>query len=214
MHPVSTIFVARLVSLIAGIGIFINAAEVIVEHRAILGFFSWDILRTRYFMLVRHAVLGKLVDSVFSARVLCTLLVLQALAALAVPVFFMTPVLAFACAVIVLSVHLAVHLRLIYGFDGSDQMQTVLWFAITTSCIGDEFLRSVSLLFVAAQFVLSYITSGVAKALSPIWRGGEAVSLILRTSAYGSLRFAGIAQKLKVSRGLSWATIALETLGP
>jgi hypothetical protein len=79
--------------------------------------------------------------------------------------------------------------------------------------ISDDFLQKASLVFISAQTCLAYGVAGVAKLLSPVWRSGAALALILDTSTYGS---AGAVAALRrhdgVGRLLTRSVIAAEVL--
>jgi hypothetical protein len=78
-----------------------------------------------------------------------------------------------------------------------------------------ETAQRAGLLFVAAQAVLAYFTSGYVKLISPSWRSGDALRGILNTRSYG---YQDLAKLLTVHPRLSvagcWLTIAFECLGP
>lgn len=124
-------------------------------------------------------------------------------------------VLAATLCIFVLGVNLGLHLRFIYGFDGSDQMQSVVWGGLVAFHATDSLLvQHAAVFFVAAQLVLSYLTAGIAKLISPIWRSGQAVGLIMRTKTYGTPWLSRTVKQLHLSGPLSWATILFEVVGP
>jgi hypothetical protein len=63
----------------------------------------------------------------------------------------------------------------------------------------------------ALETSLSYVASGMVKAVSPVWLKGEAVGGIMRTRSYGDPRAHRLVTRFPViSTALSWGTIAAE----
>ncbi len=82
---------------------------------------------------------------------------------------------------------LVVKTRRVLGSDGAEQIAVLTVFAGCLACfptVTDDSAR-IAIWFIAAQGVLSYLTAGVAKARSTVWRSGEALTLILGSEAYG-----------------------------
>ncbi|WP_245532360.1 hypothetical protein [Acaricomes phytoseiuli] len=108
-------------------------------------------------------------------------------------------------------------LRNPYGSDGADQMSEVIsGYRIITAFVpnkthsDDLFLRAVN-----AQVCISYAASGLAKLISSSWRSGVAVEKVLRTDLYGRSKLAGFLRNHpRLSKTLSWSTIAWETTFP
>ncbi|TDN87733.1 hypothetical protein [Microbacterium sp. BK668] len=82
----------------------------------------------------------------------------------------------------------ALGFRSVYGLDGSDQMTLIVLsgLVVVASVPDDEWIRTVAFLFIAAQLVLSYLVSGIAKLTSTEWRSGRAIVGILSTAGYGN----------------------------
>jgi len=67
--------------------------------------------------------------------------------------------------------------------------------------------------FIAAQAALSYLTAGVAKARSAVWRSGRAIPLIVDTDTYGWPWVAGmLAGRPALARSACWTVIVFECL--
>lgn len=103
------------------------------------------------------------------------------------------------------------------GNDGSDQMVMVVVSALAVAyafrmngpCAG------VALLFIVAQALLAYATSGIAKLISPMWRSGEALKLILNTACYGSPKVTKWVTRMpSLSFFGSWVVILFECAMP
>ncbi len=103
-----------------------------------------------------------------------------------------------------------------WGLDGSDQMQTLLWIALTVAMTTtDTGIRGVALAFVGLQALLAYTTAGLIKLRSEAWREGLALPRILGTRAYGNPTLAAwLAPRPRLSALVGWAVVALECLLP
>lgn len=100
-----------------------------------------------------------------------------------------------------------------YGEDGADQMNLIV--AVTLVLTVGPFQSvpalQLGLLFVAAQLVLSYTSAGIAKLISPVWRSGQAVGLVVNTASYGSRQSGAALKRLPwVGRVLTWSVIVFE----
>lgn len=101
-----------------------------------------------------------------------------------------------------------------YGRDGSDQMSGVInSYRVATAFIPDRdasndvFLRAVNI-----QTTVSYVASGLAKAISHTWRSGRALEMVLETDMYGHTPAAKFfVRHPRLSRLLTWSTIAWES---
>jgi hypothetical protein len=94
-------------------------------------------------------------------------------------------------------------------------MHAIIWSGIFLFlAVPSAYIKDLALAFIAAQLLLSYITSGIAKLLSPIWRSGAAVSLIVRTQSYGHRDAYRWIERLHLSGPVSRGTILLEIIGP
>lgn len=101
-----------------------------------------------------------------------------------------------------------------YGRDGSDQMSGVVnGYRVVTAFVpgratsNDVFLRAVN-----AQTTLSYLASGLAKAISHTWRSGRALEMVLQTEMYGHTPAAKyFVRHPRLARLLTWSTVAWES---
>ncbi|WSG96431.1 hypothetical protein U8P76_05835 [Rhizobium johnstonii] len=79
--------------------------------------------------------------------------------------------------------------RACFGGDGSDQMGMVVTLGVIVLLGGrlsnDADIIQAGIVLIAGQSVLAYFIAGASKAVSPIWRGGEAVVGVMRTQTYG-----------------------------
>jgi hypothetical protein len=81
-----------------------------------------------------------------------------------------------------------VTLRSPYGWDGADQMSAITSVTLAARSWLPEIEPAVQRFF-ALQLCLSYLASGVAKANSPEWRSGSALTGIAGTEMYGNEEF-------------------------
>jgi len=149
------------------------------------GLQSWRVLRLRFIDAPRILWLA---DAVLAGRRYSIGLVMGLIAA---GVTLVTPVTSGAAivplAAIVLSLLMTV-IRSPYGLDGADQMLIVIYVtALLASVAGNSReTRSIALVFIASQLLLSYIVAGFAKLRGATWRSGDALRFILATQTYGS----------------------------
>ncbi|MET0885762.1 MAG: hypothetical protein ABWX92_04855 [Mycetocola sp.] len=99
------------------------------------------------------------------------------------------------------------------GGDGAEQMASIV--LITTVLVAPAFPGDARLAlgvgFIAAQAVLAYSTSGIAKLVSPVWRDGTGLAGILSTVDHGTPALGQwLMRHPTLSRLASWGTIAFE----
>lgn len=117
--------------------------------------------------------------------------------------------------IVVLVTQAALNARFVYGLDGSDQMQLVLWAGLTVFSVDPGgTVGAVGLYFIAAQALVAYFASGISKLFGAEWRAGTAVERVLRTTSHGSPWAHRLVRDLHLSPLLSWSTITFETLIP
>ena len=100
-----------------------------------------------------------------------------------------------------------------FGRDGADQLQQVINITMaSTALIRDrEQADDLALRTLALETSLSYVASGVVKAVSPVWLKGDAVAGVMRTRSYGDPRVHQLLTRYPwISTALSWSTIAIE----
>ncbi|MFI1106139.1 hypothetical protein [Streptomyces melanogenes] len=99
-----------------------------------------------------------------------------------------------------------------YGLDGADQMAA---FAAVTAAlvllVGDGPAARVLLHVLTAQVTLSYFIAGMAKLVSPVWRDGTCLSLILSTGSYHAPRLAALLHRLPaLGKAMAWSVMLFE----
>ncbi len=102
-------------------------------------------------------------------------------------------------------------MRLVFGLDGSDQMQAIIWVSLAAFAAASTPTQStVAVAFIAGQLALPYVAAGVAKLLSADWRGGSAIVGILSTDTYGHRALQQVVNRPSVARLLCWSVIGFE----
>ena len=105
----------------------------------------------------------------------------------------------------------------VMGGDGAEQMAILTLFA---SCLAvlpgvDHSATTLAVYFIGAQLILSYFTAGVVKAISPTWRGGSAIGLIMGSEAYGQRWAATLFETFPgLSRWLTRSIVLVECIFP
>jgi hypothetical protein len=103
--------------------------------------------------------------------------------------------------------------RRVTASDGAEQMTMLIMFAafLATLPVADGRTVEVAVYFIAAQAVLSYTAAGLAKAVSPVWRSGNAVPLIISSEAHGHSGVSSFLTRLPVAgRALTISVIVFE----
>lgn len=113
--------------------------------------------------------------------------------------------------------HTAVRWRRHLGGDGAEQLTAVVLYGAAVAVLpAPSPERAVlAVLFVASQVILSYLTAGIAKLVSPVWRGGSALPAILSTRGHGHPWVAALIGRAPTLAWIgSWAVISFECLFP
>jgi hypothetical protein len=203
----------RVILWIWAIGTLVSTLELLVRRADFApgGMFSWELARLR---VAPTAVVWRrrALDTLFGRGVsglLVARLVLLVLLVLAPPGGAVHD--ASLVGLVVSTLLLA--WRREWGNDGSDQMLAIVLVALFVGFgpFADRFLQVAALVFLCAQVCLAYGVAGAAKLLSPVWRRGEALALILDTSTYGHPRSAALLQRHAcVARWLTWSVVVAE----
>ena len=125
------------------------------------------------------------------------------------------PVRAVLCGLMVVA-SLLLAVRSTYGRDGADQMLFLVFLTLAiVHAVGTDEGRAVGLWFLTGQLCLAYVTAGIAKLVSPVWRGGQALTGIFGTSIYGhgTMRRWMMRSPLMARLGC-WSTIGFECAFP
>jgi len=204
-----------LITLIGCIGAAISSSEYLLiahEFRED-GLFAWRVMASRP-TVARYRVLFARIRFIFEYRSFVAVNGIRLAACLALPWVLGDHVLAFALLFVVASISILISFRNFVGADGSDQMNVIVFVSLAVYALtSDRFIQDAALAFLGAQCILSYVVSGVAKAVSPSWRNGIALRQIFRTATYGlpAAERALNALPQAVNRALCWTVIVVES---
>jgi hypothetical protein len=193
------------------IALFLTALEylMIIRQFGNDGVYSWKMIKLR----THRRVLKLSPDFLFNKPGVFVIMLLRILCSIWLfidPLSQVTVYLLF----IVVATSLLLAIRNPIGNDGSDQMSVIISIALLITFIfRDPKIAAISLYFIAAQSILSYVIAGGAKMLSKKWRSGAAIFQIMNTESYGSEPIALYLQRSSpvVSAVLSWNVMLVET---
>jgi hypothetical protein len=205
-----------LISCLLFVGLIVEAFEIIRLRQSFgaVGIFSRSTVAIMTGSVRRHVRLGATLGG--SAAVVVAMVV-QALAAVAVIVEGTHTRAGICSALVCLFANAYLRMRRQIGGSGAEQLTFIVLvtFGLIMLAGGTEAARRIGDAFIAAQVVLAYFASGVAKAVSPVWRKGGAMTGILSTEGYG---IPGLARVLAahpaIDRLLCWSVIVWETAFP
>jgi hypothetical protein len=202
---------------LAAVGVTLDAADLWRPSSRFHEFFDWRIIGIGHQVSFPSRFASRFAWIAAHPKALPTSLIVQSIAAWLFVWFTWQalPLGQVLSAVVVLLGRFHLHFRLVVGLDGSDQMQVILWVVLILMSAGrDTLVSTLALVFLVAQVVLSYLVSGIAKLISPIWRNGEAVGAIVSTREYGVAPARQLLAIPGISLLASWAVIIFEVLGP
>ena len=104
-----------------------------------------------------------------------------------------------------------------YAGDGSDHMTQVVLGGVSVGLLAtsSSLIAPGAAIFIAAQACLAYLTSGIAKLISPLWRSGAAPAQIANMATFGHRAAARwLAKHPGYSRLIAGAVIAGECAFP
>jgi hypothetical protein len=207
-----------LVAILAAVATVVCSAELLVRPGVMLdtGLSSWTVSQLaagwlsgrRFHYIIGWALDARRVRWLLLLRLSCGVVLL--FSAIVFP-----SVMGFAAAVIALVSALLV-LRSSYGHDGADQLLVATFFAVALSQLrGAGHAVEIALWFIALLSCLSYLSAGVSKLLSPMWRNGTALPGILATDIYGHPFARLVIQSLPMNGRIAcWTVIIFECAFP
>ena len=202
-------------AVVAAVGSLLHAIELVVIRRELAagGFLNWTVLRNAHPALLR-STLAPWADGMFTPPGFFGLVWLQIVASLAIIVSPSgPPVWALGS---VLATRILCNVRNAPAMIGADQMHVVVLAAcFLQALVPIPDVAVVCGWFVCLQLLLAYVTSGVAKAVSPLWRGGIALRQITRSRAVGlKVAFEWASRFPALAITVCWATIVFEIAFP
>jgi len=203
-------------ALIFSIGLIVSTLEFLFngEHFKDSGLFSWRIWRESKFR--KKPILREHTSFIFSKNTVFTILFIR----LFLLIYFIYQlyqgegVVLWIISYLLIS-QLYLNFRIPLGKDGSDQMSNIVLICLFIMALfpNNKVIIVVSILFIAFQSILSYLTAGIAKLISPTWRSGNILFQILNTKTYGKKSVVVfLKNKPKFVRFLNHGTIAFESL--
>jgi hypothetical protein len=182
------------------------------------GILSWDILVDNSFFTSRPAFFRKILNIVFPTRTWLAILVLRALCAVALLVFFPFSVASIICYCILFIIGAFANLRNIaYGAETENRFSLIIIGALLLrSLVPTQTVTIVSLWFIALQVCLTYVTAGISKLRSVDWLAGNGFRLVFTSSREVPLKGVNIffKERKAVSMLLNWLIIIFECLFP
>lgn len=195
--------------------LIISSAEYLYYPRHIKadGLMSWEVAKSRSSWFCNNTT-GNVFNTVlpysaFKWLLICRLMI--ALITLLIPFDRQTFTLLF---ILLGCCEFFMVVRTPYGQDGSDQLS---WITIITLCVAlsvpSKNVLLISLGFLAFQVSVSYVTAGLAKAISKGWQNGDHLRSIANLRIYGNPFLARLLEKNnRLSIALSWSVILWESL--
>lgn len=213
----NTAVIILIIAKIACIGIFLSSIEDILGYSTLKtsGLLSWTVgrlFRGKKGLKIAYPI----TDIVYSEKVFLFILTLRGVAALSILIWPISSSMTGCISglyLLMLCLTIIVLRRSLFGLDGSQQMNFLIFFAITaSSLINSPFSKTVTLYFIAIQLIFSYFISGIYKLFSPVWRNGDALSGVFNNTIYGNkiIREALIRYP-SINVGLSWGVFLFET---
>ena len=206
----------RVTQILISIGVAVLALETLAERRLFssAGLYAWNVLSTNIWWTQRGVGRAAL-NALLRYPGFLILISLQLAAALML-LSGLFPGWAVAAVAVMLAVHLLFLFRNQYGLDGSDQMMLLVLAALFMYQLHPTSgMLTIVFGFLTGQLIVSYLTSGVAKAISPVWRSGAAIVGILSTDSYGSRLLAGFLHRHHwAAVAVCWGVLGYECCGP
>lgn len=189
-----------LVERISAVGVAVSCLEILAFPRPLRpdGIMSWEVSRLRNALFVRPRLEG-LLNRLFAYRTAQFANAVRLAAAVALA-FGFAGAWGAPLAWVVALAGIGFSIRSPYGLDGADQLYVLTFCGIAIArTVGGETAAQLCLWWIAGHMTVAYLTSGVAKLLSPIWRSGAAIPGVFGTVMYGWPR---VAKWLKARQGL------------
>ena len=111
----------------------------------------------------------------------------------------------------------AIRLRRVTASDGAEQMAILTLLASSIAVVPglNHATITFAVWFIAGQTILSYLTAGISKAISPVWRSGDAIPLIMSSDSHGQPWAAAVLDaRPRLGRFLTRSVIVYECAFP
>jgi hypothetical protein len=180
---------------IAGVEVIQASLECLANYRIYMKghWLSWDTLRYTKDFFRSNPTVEKCLNTLFAYPAVLFLFGLRLLLACATLVWVMEGIWNLWIIICIVSITL---LGILLGWrnrssnNGSDQLTNIVFIAVSIYAIGcsDALIRLLSLLFIACQSGLSYLTSGFFKFVRRDWQNGNHLKEVLSTAVFGNAR--------------------------
>jgi hypothetical protein len=200
------------------IAILISSLEYLSLRREFRsdGMFSWDVFGHKPFAVssltrLRNAILGA------QGSVVVLFIRIAAGLGLLFNVVHLDARVCFPCLALIMATEILLLYRNPFPLEGADQMCIIVAAGLLVAMVNQSLLtwHILGFGFISAQVCLAYLTAGVTKALSPVWRDGTALYKIMNTATFGHLAGARLLRgRRAVGLALCWTIIVFEVLFP
>lgn len=182
-------FVYQVISIILSISLMITSLEEMASLEAFHsnGLLSFKISKYNLRWIIDTSI-GQFLQHILNDNIFRSVIYIKAISAFVFFILSMLNIISFSSVAFLLLFNILVTIRSPYGLDGAHQLSFLLLLSLTIATFFgvDSAIGITCLYFIAFQLVASYVIAGVAKAISPLWRGPYALLLIFSTSIYGN----------------------------
>ena len=200
---------------LAGAGSLLHSLELIAIRREFGagGLLDWDVLRASHPALLRSGF-ARWADQLFSPRAVLMLNLALAGGSILLIARPSTPPVVALC--VVVGVRTLFNFRNSAAIIGADQLQVLVLAACLCSLLVPQSgVAEACGWFVCLQLILSYVTAGVSKLVTPVWQRGSAIADIVRSRSTGlELAYACTRRCPALASLMCWATIVFEIAFP
>jgi hypothetical protein len=199
MHTLDAI---RMILTLTGVQIILSCAESLYDSRIYrqTGILCWTFVQLNNRLFFRHAMVRRIFYFLFSypnvlflitARLLLTAYMLNLL------YHGVSPDEIRGLILLICVTGILFDWRNTYSNNGADQLSNIILIAVSLSTLeGDgKPIKIFSIIFIACQAELSYLTSGFLKLLEKDWRNGHYLKGIFDTGNFGNRRFNEVLSK-------------------
>lgn len=199
---------------IASIGVFISTLEDLFCSRLFRDdqILSWKVFRLRS-KLSSFGSTAQTLNLLFLYDVYRLILVSTLVASSLMPFTLAIHELLLPLVFIILIGIVLSFIRNVYGLDGSDHMNLIVFSAAFVGILAPELsiIQLASMWFISIQYCLSILIAGIAKVASTTWRSGNALVGIMSSGPYGNDKMYDILlTHSSLSRCLSFSIIIFE----
>jgi hypothetical protein len=205
-----------MIQTLACVAVVIQALQVLVERKqyGTSGIYSYAVLK-KSFSWMTQGWKGSVLNRLCESPTYLLFIALQLTAAVLV-ISHLFPFFSGCFILMILLVHLLSCLRHKGGLDGAQQMQTIIFASLLLFYLSsDPLAKTDCLLFIGLQVLLAYLTAGVVKVKSSVWRSGTALGNILQRTRFRNEKVSHIVRKHPfLTKVVCWSVFTGECLFP